>query len=199
MRGKVKLRPIADDDSVLEQPRLLQAMELAFAYADTHDGIGLTQTKTFNRKFEHWMAENSPWPDCKAEELMRLNKVLNEWDVAPAMVVHDLIIVMKLGRHVKCRFQVSKNTRDLTSNRTAFFADLAESYLFCYNHAHTARSELTVPGNWDIFLKIIKFEAEQDLTEPYLVKTLYGLERQGANERVFLDHPGFQFTPVLRP
>ena len=52
------------------------------------------------------MVENSPWPDYKAEDLLRLNKVLNEWDVAPAMVVHDLLIVMKLGRHVKGKFQI---------------------------------------------------------------------------------------------
>ncbi|WP_247743266.1 hypothetical protein [Phaeobacter italicus] len=103
-RGMIKLRPIADNDPVLDQSRLLQAMELAFAYADTHGGIGLTQTKAFNRKFTHWMAEHSPWPDYKAEELLRLSKVLNEWDVAPAMVVHDLMILMKLGRHVKGKF-----------------------------------------------------------------------------------------------
>lgn len=47
----IKLRPIADDDPVLDQSRLLQAMELAFAYVDTHGGIGLTQTKALNRKF----------------------------------------------------------------------------------------------------------------------------------------------------
>ena len=59
-RGMIKLRPIADDDPVLDQSRLLQAMELAFEYAGTHGGIGLTQTKAFNRRFSHWMADNSP-------------------------------------------------------------------------------------------------------------------------------------------
>ncbi|AUQ52415.1 hypothetical protein PhaeoP83_04197 (plasmid) [Phaeobacter inhibens] len=66
----IKLRPIADDDPVPNQSRLLQAMELAFDYADRNGGIGLTQTKAFNRKFAHWMAENSPWPGYKAEELL---------------------------------------------------------------------------------------------------------------------------------
>ena len=47
----IKLRPIADDDPVLDQSRLLQAMELTFAYADIHGGIRLTQTKALNRKF----------------------------------------------------------------------------------------------------------------------------------------------------
>jgi hypothetical protein len=198
-RGMIKLRPIANDDPVLDQSRLLQAMELTFAFADTHGGIGLTQTKAFNRKFAHWMAEHSPWPDYKAEELLRLNKVLNEWDVAPAMVVHDLMIVMKLGRHVKGKFQVSKKAKALASNRGAFFADLAQTFLFRYNHARTARPEFTAPGNWDIFLNIINVEAEEGLTEPHLVKTLYGLERQGVYDREYYDHAGFLFTHVLRP
>lgn len=50
-RAMIKLRPIADDDPVLDQSRLLQAMEFTFFYADTHGGIGLTQTKALNRKF----------------------------------------------------------------------------------------------------------------------------------------------------
>lgn len=50
-RGMIKLRPIADDDLVLNQSRLLKAMELTFAYADTNGGIGLTQTKALDRKF----------------------------------------------------------------------------------------------------------------------------------------------------
>ncbi len=172
-------------------------MEFAFAYADIHGGIGLTQTKAFNRKFAHWMAENSPWPDYKAEELLRLNTVLNEWDVAPAMVVHDLMIVMKLGRHVKGKFQVSKKAKALASNRGALFAGLAETYLFRYNHARTARSEFTAPGNWEIFLNIINVEAEQGLTEPHLVKTLYGLERQGVYDREYYDHAGFSVHPCF--
>ena len=93
-----KLRDIADDDPVLDRSHLLQAMELAFDYAGTNGGIGLTQTKAFNRKFAHWMAEHSPWPQYRAQELLRLNKVLNEEDVPPAMVVHDLLILAKLGR-----------------------------------------------------------------------------------------------------
>ncbi len=162
-------------------------------------GSGLTQTKAFNRKFAHWMAENSPWPDYKAQELLRLNKVLNEWNVAPAMVVHDLMVVMRLGRHVKGKFQVSKTARALASNRGYFFADLAETYLFRYNHARTARSGLTAPGNWDIFLNIINVEAEQGLTKPHLVKTIYGLGKQGVYDRDYYDHAGFLFTHVLRP
>lgn len=107
------------------------------------------------------------------------------------MFVHDLMIVMKLGRHVKGKFQVSKKARALASNQGAFFADLAETYLFRYNHSRTARSEFTTPGNWDIFLNTINVEAKEGLAEPYLVKTLYGLEKHGVYDREYYDHAGF--------
>ncbi len=78
--GMVHLRDIADDDPVLDHSRLLRAMELTFAYARDHGGIGLTQTKGFNRKFAHWMADHSLWPRFHTAELMRVDKVLNERD-----------------------------------------------------------------------------------------------------------------------
>lgn len=196
----ITLRPLADDDPVLDQSRLLQAMELAVDYAQQNGGIGLTQTKAFNRAFAHWMAEHSPWPEYRSEELLRLNKVLNEEDVPPAMVVHDLMIGARLGRHVTGTFQLSKTAHKLAARRGAFFARIAETYLFDYNHARTARSEFTAPGNWDIFLNVINVDAEDGLTEAHLVKTLYGLEtREGIYDRDYNDHAGFLFTHVLRP
>ena len=196
----IKLRDIADDDPLLNHSRLLKAMENAFEYAADHDGIGLTQTKAFNRKFAHWMADHSPWPRYHADELLRLNKVLNEWDVPHAMVTHDLMMVAKFGRHAKGKFQISKKARDLALRRGKFFAQIAEVYLFEYNHARNARSEFTAPGNWDIFLNIINVEAEQGLAEAHLVKTLYGLEkRPHVIDRDYYDHAGFLFTHVLQP
>ncbi|WP_394199567.1 hypothetical protein [Litoreibacter albidus] len=131
---------------------------------------------------------------------MRLNKVLNEWDVPHAMVVHDLMVVAKFGRHTKGKFQVSKTAKDLSSRRAKFFAKIAETYLFEYNHARNARSEFTALGNWDIFLNIINVEAEQGLTEAHLVKTLYGLEKRAhVIDREYYDHAGFLFTHVLQP
>jgi len=196
----IKLRDILDDDPLLDHSRLLKAMENAFDYAASHDGIGLTQTKAFNRKFAHWMADHSPWPRYHSDELLRLNKVLNEWDVPHAMVTHDMMIVAKFGRHAKGKFQISKKAKDLALRRGAFFAQIAETYLFEYNHARNARSEFTAPGNWDIFLNIINVEAEQGLTEAHLVKTLYGLEkRPHVVDRDYYDHSGFLFTHVLQP
>ena len=195
-----KLRPLPDDEPALGQSRLLRAMELAFDFAEKNDGIGLTQTKAFNRQFAHWMAEQSPWQEYKADELLRLNRVLNEWDVPPVLVVHDLMIVMNLGRHMKGRFRVAKKAKGVATRRGSFFCRIAEAYLFEYNHARISRSEFTAPGNWDIFLNIINVDAERGLTAAELVKTLYGLEPQeGVYDREYHDHLGFLHTHVLRP
>lgn len=189
----IKLKVIADDDPVLEQSRLLRAMELGFDYAQSEGGIGLTQTKSFNRKFALWMADHSPWPEYSTDELMRMNKLLNEWDVPPAMVVHDLLIVGKFGRYTKGKYQISNKAQGLRSKRGAFFAQIAETYLFAYNHARNSRSEFTAPGNWDVFLNIIDVEAERGLTVAHLVKTLYGLERR---EHVFDREYSDRMRPV---
>jgi len=143
----VHLRDIADDNPVLDHSRLLRAMELAFAYARDHDGIDLTQTKAFNRRFALWMADHSPWPRYHTDELMRVNKVLNEWDVPHATVAHDLLIIAKLGRHVKGKFKLSKSALELSQSRGAFFKVIAETYLFTYSHGHNSRSDFVAPGN----------------------------------------------------
>jgi hypothetical protein len=196
----VHLRDIADDDPVLDHSRLLRAMELTFAYARDHGGIGLTQTKAFNRKFAHWMADHSPWPRFHTNELMQVNKVLNEWDVPHATVSHDLLNIAKLGRHVKGKFQLSKRASDLAQARGAFFKLIAETYLFAYDHGHDSRHGFIAPGNWDIFLNIINVEVEEGLTEAHLVKTLYGLEkREHVFDRDYSDHAGFLFIHVLQP
>jgi len=43
---------------------------------------------------------------------------------------HDLLIVGKLGRHMKGKFQTSNKAQNLASKRGAFFAQIAETYLF---------------------------------------------------------------------
>jgi hypothetical protein len=59
----IRLNTPADDDTGLDQSRLLHALRKTIGYADEHGGNGLTQTKAFNRKFSHWAADNFDWPD----------------------------------------------------------------------------------------------------------------------------------------
>ncbi len=196
----IKLNPIDNDDPVLDQSKLLHALQQTISYAETQGGIGLTQTKAFNRKFAHWGAENFNWPDYSAEKLLRVQKVLNEEDVPPVMVLHDIMSIAKWGRHTKGNFQLSRSLKSLAANRGQLFAELAQLYLFHYNHARLSRIDFTAPGNWDIFLNIINVEAQQGLTEAHLVKTLYGLDQStDPFDRVCRNHQWFLVSEVLRP
>ena len=58
----IKLNPIADNDPLLNQSKLLYALEQTVRYAEENNGIGLTQTKLFNRKFAHWAHRISTGP-----------------------------------------------------------------------------------------------------------------------------------------
>ena len=156
----IKLLPISSNEPALNASKLLDAFYKTLAYAEEHDGIGLTQSKAFNRKFCHWAADNFNWPEYSTDELLRIQKVLNEEDVPPVMILHDVLSFMTLGRHVKNKFQVTKKTREQAFDRGKIFAQLAENYLFRYNHGRLRRYEFSAPGNWDIWLNVINVEAQ---------------------------------------
>ena len=63
---------------MLGHSKLLVALENTLAYARDNGGIGLTQSKAFNRKFAHWAADNFDWTEYGTERLMEMNKVLDE-------------------------------------------------------------------------------------------------------------------------
>lgn len=189
-----------DDDPVLDNSKLLRALEKTLRYALDNNGIGLTQSKAFNRKFAHWAADNFDWPEYSTVELMTINKVLDEPDVLPVMVVHDILALAKLGRHVKQSFVVGAKAKTLLANRAKLFGLLAQTYLFQYNHNRTTRFEHEGMSNWDAFFNIINVEAEHGLTEDHLVKILYGLEeRPHVYDREYHNHAEFLFSHVLRP
>mgnify|MGYP006923016475 CR=1 FL=1 len=85
----IEMNRLSDTVPELNKSRLLNALEQTIRYAEEHGGIGLTQTKAFNRKFAHWAAENFDWPEYSADELLKIQKVLNEEDVPPVMIIHD--------------------------------------------------------------------------------------------------------------
>ncbi|MEP0942006.1 MAG: hypothetical protein ABJH63_15300 [Rhizobiaceae bacterium] len=196
----IQLNQLPSDEPELNQSKLLRAFEMTIEYAEMNNGIGLTKSQAFNRKFATWAAENFYWPEYSKEKLLRIQKVLNEEDVLPVMVIHDLMEIMKLGRHMRDGFKLSKRAKVLAVDRGKLFAELTQTYLFQYNHDRTSRYEFAAPGNWDIFLNVINVEAQQGLTEQHLVKTLYGYEHEDRIlDRQYHAHSGFLLTHVLRP
>lgn len=195
----IKLLPIQPNDPALEGSKLLDAFYKTLAYLEENGGIGLTLSKVFNRKFCHCAADNFIWPEYSSEELLRIQKVLSEWDVPPVMVLHVVLSSMKLGRHVKGKFQFSKKDKDLAQDRGNMFAELAEYYLFNYDHGRMRRFNFVAPGNWDVRLNVINVEAQHGVKDDDLRYTFYGYGPDDAHDREYWDYVGFLMWEVQRP
>lgn len=179
IRDMFNISALSNTDPALDISRLLRVFEHAVAYAETNDGIGLTKSGAFNHKFCHWLAETYDWSEHSADHLLRIQKVLNEDDVLPALIAHELCAELKLGRHVKGKFQFMKPGLAKIEDRGQFFADLARYYLFQYIWPY--REPVAAPGNWDVYINVLNIEAEKSgVTCSDMLKVYYGFE---ASER----------------
>lgn len=169
------------------------------AYAKEHGGIGLTQSKAFNRKFCSWAAEKFCWQEYSAEKLLKIQKVLNEHDIMPVMLVHELLIGMRLGRHTKGRFQFSKKAYDLADDKGALFEAIANFYLFEFDHSNFQRDVFTAPGNWDVFLNVINVETHGGVTEAHLLGVLFGYSPADVWADEFWNYASFLHWHILMP
>ena len=88
-------------------PMCVNGMKLLIHARDS-DGIPLTRSGAFFRKFVTWAAESFHWPEYEAEKLYVANKVLNEPDFFPLAVMHDLLLGARLMRHYNGKAVLTK-------------------------------------------------------------------------------------------
>lgn len=93
-----------------ESPMCANGMKLLF-YARDNDGITLTKSGGFFRKFVMWAAHEFRWPEHEPEKLFTVNKVLNEQDFFPLAVMHSLMLATRLIRHYKGKAVLTKAGR----------------------------------------------------------------------------------------
>jgi len=191
---------IPSTDHALSHSRLLSASNLIYQYIEEHGSIQLTKTKAFNRKFIEWAANNIDWPEYSAAELYRVNKVLNEPDIYPIWVLHDLFIILKLGRHYKGEFRLTKKGKTLSIDQGQLFTLITEGFLYQYNLANLDRFDEGIPHNWDVFLNIMNVEAHEGTTRQHLLKTFFGYEEKPEGiDREYFVYSMFLSTRVLLP
>lgn len=167
------LPPEADDLAVELSP-LLRAALLTLEYMEVNDPIGLTPSKALKRYFVEWAAEAFAWPKYTAADLYSLNKVLNEIDFPPLLVLHDLLVGLKLARHHKGAMQISKWGTKIRHRPGVVLAILAERLMHRYDHSQHSRFGDTIVGNWDIFINVINVEAHAGCSDDHLCQVLYG-------------------------
>src|SRR6056297_3371864 len=173
----IEFRTLADDHPDLAQSPLLRGALLTLKYAQEHGSIGLTKTKAFKRVFVHWAVENFDWPGKTAEEMFRYNKVINEYEFPPLEVLHFLLISLRLGRHFKGEFRLTKRGVELAQSPGRLFAELIPFYVFQIDHASYARFHERPIGTWDVWMNVINVKADHGTTERALFAAFYGEEQ----------------------
>lgn len=170
----ISFRSLPDDHPDLTASPLLRGAILTLRFGLEHDGIGLTATKAFKRDFVHWAVEHFDWPGKPAAEVFRFQKFINEAEFPPLELLHFLLIRLRLGRHYKGRFKVTKEGERLTSHPGELFEQLVPFFLFSFDHAAWSRTGEDIPGNWDTWLNVMNLEIEDGQSERKLYGTFYG-------------------------
>jgi len=164
---------LPDDHPDLVYSPLLRAAHLTLMYVAEEGSIKLTKTKAFNRSFVHWAAEHFDWPGRSHEELFRYNKVLNEGDFPPLELLHFLLITLKLGRHYKGEFRLTRRGEDLLQLPGALLHELIPFYLLNVDHGSYSRFQDSPFGTWDVWFNVINVEAENGAGERKLYGAFY--------------------------
>lgn len=192
----IAFREVDDADPALLHSPMLRAVEKTFSYVAEHGGIALTQSKAFKRSFVHWAAAQFEWPGYSEADLFAVNKVLNEIDFGPLMDLHELMITLKIGRHFKGHFKLSKAGWSLVGHPGRLFGIITPSYLFEVDHLRFSPRETRPLGNWDIFLNVLNVEAEVGATGGEIRRALYG---EPDREERFDETLSSLYVQVLRP
>lgn len=170
----IPCKPISDDNPALEHSLVLRAALLTFGYIEANGPIGLTPSKALKRYFVEWAAEAFAWPYHTPDDLYAVNKVLNEHDFLPLMVLHDVLLSAKLVRHYKGAMHMTKLAKQLRT-RPAFLAIYLTNHLLAViDHSEYTRYGDQLIGDWSIFLDVIDREAQVGVNEERLCAVLFG-------------------------
>ena len=71
--------------------------------------------------------------------MFRLNKVLNEIDFMPLLYLHEMMLALKIGRHFKGKFSLTKSGQSLAGRPGKIFGIMAPFFLFHVNHEYLSR------------------------------------------------------------
>lgn len=171
---------------------MTRAYMVAATYISEHGEIGLTKSGAWNRRFVEWAVAHIDFPGWTGEDLYRVNKVLNEYDVVPLEYLHALMDGLKWGRKYKGTYRLTKTGKELAQSPDVAFLAVIPAFLFRFDHAKTMRTEAPL-GNWDIFLNIINHEVGDGITAARLAGILYG------NDSLAWNSTSGLFAAVLRP
>tara|TARA_R100000935_G_scaffold9126_1_gene18764 strand:- start:5560 stop:6282 length:723 start_codon:yes stop_codon:yes gene_type:complete len=193
----IEYQTLADDHPDLLQSPLLRAALLTLQYTQEHGSIGITKTKAFKRTFVHWAVQNFDWPGEGADEVFRHQTVVTEADFAPLEVLHFLLIDLRLGRHFKDEFRLTKRGKELSQAPGRLFVELIPCFIHQIDHTSYARFDDLPFGNWDGWMNVINVEADHGISDIALYQKFYG---EPEDDRTAARRDIYSFSAcVLRP
>ena len=158
---------------ILPYSPMTRAFMAAADYMAEHGEIGLTKSGAWNRRFIEWAVAQIAFPEWTEEKLYSVNKVLNEYDVAPLEYLHALMDGLKWGRKFKGTYRLCRTGKVLALSPATAFANVAPAFLFRFDHADGMRAEAPM-GNWDLYLNILNHEIGDGITADRIAQILYG-------------------------
>ena len=170
----ITFNPNPGHDLVLSHSPMVRAYLAAAKYISEHDEIGLTKSGAWNRRFIEWAVAVIDFPGWTEDDLYAVNKVLNEFDVAPLEYLHGLMDGLKWGRKYKGNYRLSRSGQLLAKDPETAFAAVIPAYLFRFNHADGMRNGEAPMGSWDIFLNVLNLELRDGITAVWLAEVFYG-------------------------
>lgn len=190
-------RAIADDDPALCHSPMIRGFVKTLAYILENGPIGLTKSGGFKRYFVEWAAGVFDWPGHRPDDLYAVNKVLNELEFYPLAELHDVMLAMKIGRHFKGEFRLTKDGKALVGHPGKLFGQLARFYLLRVDHGRYSRGRAEAPmRHWDIYLNVLNVEVDGCATGARLREALFGPPETGSG---YDDILGSFAMQVLRP
>jgi len=133
------------DKEALAGSRLCGAAMTVLQCATDPDGIGLTRSGAFNRRFVTWAVDEFRWPHYTGADLALVNRVLNEDDVSPLSYLHELLLAAKLIRHAKNRVLLTKTGREHLFQPGRLQAVLFETFFTRFDFAARERWPIEMP------------------------------------------------------
>jgi hypothetical protein len=112
-------------------------------------------------------------------------------------VLHYLLIKLRLGRHFKGEFKLTKHGVELAQAPGRLFSELIPFFVLNIDHASYARFDERPFGNWDVWINVINVEADHGTTERALYAAFYG-EGHDWDNAGWRDMTAFS-SCVLRP
>lgn len=159
---------------ILTHSALVRAIVKTMELCHSEGGIELTQTGRFKRKYVDALARAFEWPYYDFDRYYSVSKVMNADDFPPIVLVHELMRHLKLGRHYKGRFKLTKTGQKISQDPEAIFQAIMPAYLYEINHMAFSRLDEMPLGNWDIWLNVLNAAAEQPIRFDSLYALFYG-------------------------